>query len=60
MDWTIGSQAANSGRFNDYPGRGSRRKRAEMGSPKPHLWQGEDIVCALRKRKGAPYGAGRE
>ena len=37
MDWTISSQAANSGRFNDYPGSGSRNKRSEMGSPKPHL-----------------------
>lgn len=34
-DWTISSQALNRGRFNDYPGRGSRCERIEMGSPKP-------------------------
>lgn len=34
-DWAISSQASNRGRFNDYPGRGSRGKRLEMGNPKP-------------------------
>nr|DAZ50004.1 MAG TPA: hypothetical protein [Caudoviricetes sp.] len=37
MDWAISSQASNRGRFNDYPGDGSRGKRLEMGNPKPHL-----------------------
>lgn len=35
MYWAISSQASNRGRFRDYPGRGSRHKRVEMGNPKP-------------------------
>lgn len=59
-DWAISSQASNRGRFNDYPGRGSRHKRVETGNPnlriihlktviKPayYVLYGEDIVCAL-------------
>lgn len=52
-DWAISSQASNRGRFNDYPGSGSTPKRVEMGNPKPHMWHGEDIVCALQKCRGA-------
>ena len=51
-DWAISSQAPNRRRFNDYPESGSRSKCFEMGNPKPHMRHGEDIVCALRKRKG--------
>lgn len=54
VDWAISSQAPNRGRFNDYPGYGSRRKRAEKGDPKPlKMRHGKDIVCALWKHRGA-------
>lgn len=53
MNWAISSQAPNRRRFNDYPDSGSRNKRSEMEGSKPLRWHDEDIVCALRRRKGA-------
>ena len=50
MDWAISSQAANSGRFNDYPAREYAASDWRW-KWRASLWD-EDIVCTLSKDKG--------
>ena len=48
-EWVISSQAANSGRFNDYSSRGKYTKASGSGWLLTGKAEDEDIVCACGK-----------